>query len=32
VAVIGGLAVSTSVSLFVLPSLVRLVQTPRFGG
>ena len=32
VAVIGGLAVSTSVSLLVLPSLVRLVQAPRFGG
>ena len=32
VAVIGGLAVSTSVSLLVLPSLVRLVQTPRFRG
>jgi multidrug efflux pump subunit AcrB len=28
VAVIGGLAVSTSVSLIVLPSLVRLVQHP----
>jgi len=32
VAVIGGLAVSTSVSLLVLPSLVRLVQAPRLGG
>jgi multidrug efflux pump subunit AcrB len=32
VAVIGGLAVSTSVSLIVLPSLVRLVQPRKVAG